>query len=50
MCIGSYGFGIVIGMRCDLGVFVDVGLLDKDVVILLDELLIMWEFWFKKED
>lgn len=48
--IGSYGFGTVTGTRHDLGVFVDVGLPDKDVVISLDELPTMRELWPKKED
>ena len=48
--IGSYGFGTVTGTRRDLGVFVDVGLPDKDVVISLDELPTMRELWPKKED
>ena len=46
--IGSYGFGTVTGTRRDLGVFVDVGLPDKDVVISLDELPTMRELWPKK--
>ena len=48
--ICSYGFGTVTGTRRDLGVFVDVGLPDKDVVISLDELPTMRELWPKKED
>ena len=47
--IGSYGFGTVTGTRRDLGVFVDVGLPDKDVVISLDELPTMRELWPKKK-
>ena len=46
--IGSYGFGTVTGTRRDLGVFVDVGLPDKDVVISLDELPTMRELWPKR--
>lgn len=34
-------WGMVVWMWYDLGVFVDVGLLNKDLVVLLDELLII---------
>ena len=46
----SYDWGEVTEVRKDLGVFVDVGLPDKDVVISLDELPTMRELWPKKED
>ncbi len=49
MRIGSYGFGTVTGTRRDLGVFVDVGLPDKDVVISLDELPTVRNFGLKKK-
>ncbi|MGC6767684.1 CvfB family protein [Enterococcus sp. LJL128] len=44
------GFGVVTGVRRDLGVFVDIGLKDKDVVVSMDELPVMKELWPKKED
>lgn len=47
---GQYGFAEVIGVRKDLGVFVNIGLPDKDVVVSLDELPTMKELWPKKGD
>ncbi|HIY57187.1 MAG TPA: DNA-binding protein [Candidatus Tetragenococcus pullicola] len=45
-----FGFGVVTQTRRDLGVFVDIGLSDKDVVVSLDELSEMHELWPKKGD
>ncbi|TLQ04907.1 CvfB family protein [Pediococcus stilesii] len=42
---GKYGWGTVVKTRKDLGVFVDVGLPDKDVVISLDELPTETSIW-----
>lgn len=47
---GHYAFGEVTGSRRDLGVFVDIGLPNKDVVVSLDELPTMRELWPKKGD
>lgn len=48
--IGHYAFGTVTASRKDLGVFVDIGLPDKDFVVSLDELPTMTELWPKKGD
>lgn len=48
--MGKYAFGTVTDTRKDLGVFVDIGLKDKDVVVSLDELPTMKELWPKKGD
>ncbi|WP_086347670.1 CvfB family protein [Candidatus Enterococcus clewellii] len=48
--IGQYAFGTVTGVRRDLGVFVDIGLEDKDIVVSLDALSTMKELWPKKGD
>lgn len=45
-----YAFGEVVGARRDLGVFVNIGLKDKDVAVSLDELPLMRELWPKKGD
>lgn len=47
---GHYAFGTVTGSRRDLGVFVDIGLKEKDMVVSLDELPVMRELWPKKGD
>ncbi len=47
--IGHYAFGTVTASRKDLGVFVDIGLPDKDFVVSLDELPTMTELWPKKK-
>lgn len=47
---GHYAFGTVTGSRRDLGVFVDIGLKEKDMVVSLDELPTMRELWPKKGD
>lgn len=46
----SYGWGVVVDVRKDLGVFVDTGLPDKQVVVSLDVLPEMKELWPKKGD
>lgn len=46
----SYGWGVVADVRKDLGVFVDTGLPDKQVVVSLDVLPEMKELWPKKGD
>lgn len=47
---GHYAYGTVTDTRKDLGVFVSIGLPDKDMVVSLDELPIMRELWPKKGD
>ena len=47
---GHYAFGEVTDTRRDLGVFVNIGLPDKDVAVSLDELPTMRELWPKKGD
>lgn len=34
----------------DLGVFVDIGFFDKEIVVLFDIFFEFKEFWFKKGD
>lgn len=46
----QYGWGTVTEVRRDLGVFVDVGLNDKDVVVSLDDLPLDKALWPKKDD
>lgn len=46
----QYGWGTVTDVRKDLGVFVDVNIPDKDVVVSLDILPEMKELWPKKGD
>lgn len=46
----SYGWGVVTDVRKDLGVFVDTGLPDKQVVVSLDVLPELKELWPKKGD
>jgi len=48
--IGHFAFGEVTGSRRDLGVFIDIGLPNKDVVLSLDDLPTMKELWPKKGD
>lgn len=36
--VDHYAFGTVVSVRRDLGVFVDIGLLDKDIAVSLDDL------------
>lgn len=47
---GHYAFGEVTDSRRDLGVFVNIGLPDKDMAVSLDELPVMKELWPKKGD
>ena len=46
----SYGWGVVTEVRRDLGVFLDTGLPDKEVVVSLDVLPEIKELWPKKGD
>ncbi|MCR8967663.1 CvfB family protein [Streptococcus zalophi] len=46
----NYGWGIVTAVRKDLGVFVDTGLPDKEVVISLDILPEIKQLWPQKGD
>lgn len=46
----QYGWSTVTEVRRDLGVFLDVGLNDKDVVLSLDDLPEDKELWPKKDD
>ncbi|EHI73839.1 s1 RNA binding domain-containing protein [Streptococcus criceti] len=46
----SYGWGVVTNVRRDLGVFLDTGLPDKEVVVSLDVLPDIKELWPKKGD
>ncbi|AYW48314.1 DNA-binding protein [Tetragenococcus osmophilus] len=47
---GHYAFAPVTEVRRDLGVFVDIGLPDKDIAVSLDELPTLHNLWPKKED
>ena len=46
----QFGWGTVTEVRKDLGVFVDTGLPDKEIVVSLDILPEIKELWPKKED
>lgn len=46
----SFGWGLVTDVRRDLGVFLDIGLPDKEVVVSLDILPEMKALWPKKGD
>jgi len=48
--VGHYAYGTVVASRKDLGVFVDIGLPDKEMALSLDELPTMKELWPKKGD
>ncbi|MDR3190887.1 MAG: DNA-binding protein [Lactobacillaceae bacterium] len=48
--LGHYAWGTVTDIRRDLGVFVDIGLPNKDVVVSLDELPTIKELWPRKGD
>lgn len=48
--VDQYGFGEVVETRKDLGVFVDIGLPDKDVVVSLDDLPLDHQKWPKNGD
>lgn len=45
-----YGWGEVVRSRHDLGVFVNIGLEDKDIVVSMDDLPQEFAFWPKKGD
>lgn len=47
---GYYAFATVTEVRKDLGVFVDIGLSDKDMVVSCDELPTIRELWPKPGD
>ncbi|UUX34552.1 S1-like domain-containing RNA-binding protein [Fundicoccus culcitae] len=47
---GYFGWGTVTQVRKDLGVFVDVGLMEKDVVVSLDDLPENKDIWPRKGD
>ncbi|QNQ82369.1 RNA-binding protein [Lactobacillus sp. PV037] len=46
----QYGWGTVTEVRKDLGVFIDIGLNDKDMVISLDDLPLDKNQWPKRDD
>lgn len=46
----TYGWGVVTDVRKDLGIFVDTGLPDKQIVVSLDVLPEMKELWPQKDD
>ena len=46
----TYSWGVVTDVRKDLGIFVDTGLPDKQIVVSLDVLPEMKELWPKKDD
>lgn len=46
----SYGWGDVVDVRRDLGVFVDTGIPEKEIIVSLDLLPEMKELWPKKGD
>ena len=48
--IDHYGFAKVVSQKHDLGVFVDIGLPNKDVVVSLDELPTVRSLWPKEGD
>ncbi|WP_412990256.1 S1 RNA-binding domain-containing protein [Pediococcus siamensis] len=48
--VGRMGFGTVVQSRRDLGVFVDIGLANKDMVVSLDELPSIKSLWPQKGD
>lgn len=45
VAVDHYDFGTVVAVRRDLGVFVDIGLPNKDVVVSLDELPTLKHLW-----
>lgn len=45
-----YGWGSVVAGRHDLGIFVDVGIPNKDIVISMDDLPTMTNLWPQKGD
>lgn len=47
---GVYGWGEVVGVQHDLGVFVDVGWVGKDLAVSLDDLPALSNIWPRKGD
>lgn len=47
---GRYAFATVTGVRRDLGVFVDIGLSKRDIVVSCDDLPSMGQLWPKEGD
>lgn len=47
---GVYGLGEVVAVQHDLGVFVDVGWIGKDLVVSLDDLPLLKNVWPRKGD
>lgn len=47
---GKFAWGVVTQVRKDLGVFVDIGLKDKEIVVSLDDLPGLTHLWPKKQD
>lgn len=48
--VGSFGWGEVVEVKRDLGVFVDVSWLEKDLVVSLDDLPAVANVWPRKGD
>ncbi|WP_281164982.1 CvfB family protein [Liquorilactobacillus sicerae] len=48
--VGRYAFGKVVSVKRDLGVFVDIGLENKDIAVSLDELPELHQLWPKTGD
>lgn len=48
--VDHYGWGTVVRSQRTLGVFVNIGLADKDIVVSLDDLPSMMELWPQKGD
>lgn len=48
--VGSYGWGEVVEVNRELGVFVDVGWVGKDLVVSLDDLPIIKSVWPRQGD
>ncbi len=48
--LGRYAWGTVVSVQRDLGVFVDIGLPNKDIAVSLDDLPELHELWPKKGD
>ncbi|MDF7638865.1 S1-like domain-containing RNA-binding protein [Lactobacillus sp. ESL0791] len=46
----QYGWGKVTDVKANLGVFVDIGLTNKDIVVSLDDLPFAMEKWPRKDD
>ena len=48
--VGHYDFGTVVNSKFDLGVFVDIGLPDKDMAVSKDELPLIHSLWPQRGD